>query len=398
MSSIADFVRLAYEKVPAVREKFAEAGLVPGDIRSQADLGRIPLIRKSELAEGQRREPPFGGFLTMPESALQRIYVSPGPIYDPQGPGPDYWRWGQALSAAGFAQEDIVQNTFSYHLTPAGMMFDSALRHLGCTVIPAGVGNTELQVQIMREAGVTGYIGVPSFLYTLLKKAEELGFSKHDIQLRKAWVTAEKLSEDLRAVLSRDFGVEVYQGYGTADLGCVAYECSQRRGFHVAGGVIVEVVDPETGQALNSGEPGEVVVTVLEPFYPLIRFGTGDLGALTGAPCGCGRPGERLTGILGRTTGGVKVKGLFLYPHQVEELRSRFAQVAFLQAVITQIDFRDVLILRAEPVPDADTEGLGKRVEREAKELLRFTCRVELVARGTFDGTEKNIIDARSWE
>lgn len=397
MSFLPEFVRAAYEKSPAVREIFAASGLEPGDIRSRADLGRIPLLRKSELAEKQRSAPPFGGFLTLPEGELQRIFVSPGPIYDPQGPGPDFWRWGEALSAAGFAQGDIVQNTFSYHLTPAGMMFDNALCRLGCTVIPAGVGNTELQVQIMREAGVTGYIGVPSFLYTLVKKAQELGY-QDDIRLRKAWVAAEKLSDELRSILTRDFGIEVYQGYGTADLGCVAYECSARNGFHLADGVIVEVVDPETGQALGPGQPGEVVVTLLEPSYPLLRFGTGDLGVLTDSPCDCGRPGERLTGIFGRTADGIKVKGLFLYPHQIEELRSRFTGIRFIQAEISQVDFRDVLTLKVELDQAENAADTATAVSHQAKETLRFTCRVQTVPSGTFSDADKNILDTRTWE
>ncbi|MEW6540104.1 MAG: AMP-binding protein [Bacillota bacterium] len=397
MNSLPKFVHAAYAKSPAVREIFAAAGLRPEDIRSRADLDRVPLLRKSELAGRQRSAPPFGGFLTVPEGELQRIFVSPGPIYDPEGSGPDFWRWGQALRAAGFAQGDIVLNTFSYHLTPAGMMFDNALRRLGCTVIPAGVGNAELQVQIMRETGVTGYIGVPSFLYTLVKKAQELG-CRGDIRLRKAWVAAEKLLEGLRSILAQEFGIEVFQGYGTADLGCVAYECPARSGFHLAQGVIVQVVDPETGRALTPEQPGEVVVTLLEPTYPLLRFGTGDLGALTNAACPCGRPGERLTGILGRTADGVKVKGLFLYPHQVEELRSRCAGVRFLQAQISRVDFRDVLTLKIELEPDRDAAGASAAVARQAKEILRFTCGVETVPTGTFSEADRNILDTRTWE
>jgi len=397
LSSLHEFIRAAYEQAPAIREKFLSAGLQPSDIRTVSDLGRVPVTRKDELAKRQRSNLPFGGFLTLPVDRLQRIFISPGPIYDPQGPGADYWRWGQALTAAGFTRGDIVQNTFSYHLTPAGMMFDDALRHLGCTVIPAGVGNTELQVQILRELGVTGYVGVPSFLYTLLQKSRELGLSRQDIRLCKAWVAAEKLSEDLRALLARDFGVEVYQGYGTADLGCVAFECPERRGFHLADGVIVEIVDPESGRSLAAGQPGEVVVTVLEPSYPLLRFGTGDLGALTDVPCPCGRPGPRLTGILGRTMDGVKVKGLFLYPHQISDFQARFPEIKHCQAVVSQEDFRDVLTLRVEPVLGVPVDDLAARVQREAKEVLRFTCRVELVPPGTL-ANEKLLIDARNWD
>ncbi|MDA8097607.1 MAG: AMP-binding protein [Clostridia bacterium] len=397
MSELRSFIVRAYQEAPAVRAQFDDAGVDPGTIVETGDLARVPVLRKGVLAERQKADRPFGGFLTVPPSDVQRIFASPGPIYDPQGKNPDYWRWGAALEAAGFAPGDIVQNTFSYHLTPAGMMFDSALRALGCTVVPAGVGNSEIQITVMRDLGVTGYIGVPSFLYTLLKKAEEMG-CRGDLKLTRAWVAAEKLSEELRVRFREQYGVEVYQGYGTADLGCVGYECSERRGFHLAPGVIVEILDPETGSVLPDGEAGEVVVTVMEPLYPLVRFGTGDLGIMLTDSCPCGRPARRLAGIFGRTADGVKVRGLFLYPHQIEELERRIPEIRFCQAVVTTSDFRDVLTLKVQTHDGIHGETLKGKVAFEAKACFRLTSAVEIVAADFFGDDKKKVVDLRSWE
>ncbi|MFZ5898088.1 MAG: phenylacetate--CoA ligase family protein [Bacillota bacterium] len=395
----AGFIDAAFKGSPALRAKFAEAGVELAEVRTPDDLVKLPLTRKSELAARQKDDVPFGGFLTVPLTALQRVFVSPGPIYDPQGPGEDYWGWKEALGAAGFGPGDIVQNTFSYHLTPAGMMFDGALRARGCVVVPAGVGNSELQLQVMRDLGVTGYIGVPSFLYALLKKADELGLTcPGDLKLQKAWVAAEKLSEDLRALLAERYGITVYQGYGTADTGCVAYECEMRKGFHVASRAILEVVDPETGQPVPDGEAGEVVVTILDPVYPLVRFGTGDLGIATAESCPCGRAARRLLGIYGRTSDGVKVRGLFIYPHQVAELQARLGNAGLCRAVVTQTDFRDRLTLQVETPDVANIPDLETRARALAKELLRLTVEVETVSPGTLSGSDKLIVDQRSWK
>lgn len=382
-TSFTDFVRFAYENSPAVRDKFTTAGLKPGDIRGTEDLPRLPLTRKSDLSARQQAAPPFGGFLAVPQERLQRIFASPGPIYDPQGEGEDYWRWGEALAAAGFEAGEIVQNTFSYHLTPAGFMFDGALRSLGCVVVPAGVGNTELQAQIMRDLQVNGYIGVPSFLYALIKKAEELGFVS-ELKLRRAWITAERLSEELRTLLREKYGISVFQGYGTADTGCVAYECPEIKGLHLARDVVVEIVDPQTGEPVPDGEVGEIVITLMVPTYPLLRLASGDLSAFIAEPCACGRPGKRLVGILGRAAAGVKVRGLFLYPHQVSELAGEFPQIKSLRAVVTQQDFRDELALEAELAPGAaEDPELTATIAARAKDLLRLKAEVFFVPPGT---------------
>lgn len=382
-ASFAAFITYAYENSPAVRDKFTAAGLEPAAIREVNDLPKLPVTRKGELSRRQQEAPPFGGFLAVPRERLQRIFASPGPIYDPQGEGEDYWRWREALEAAGFKAGDVVQNTFSYHLTPAGFMFDGALRSIGCTVVPAGVGNAALQVQIMRDLKVTGYVGVPSFLYALLQKAEEMGLAT-ELALTRAWVTAERLREELRRLLREKYGIMVFQGYGTADTGCVAYECAGQQGLHVARDVVVEIVDPQTGEPVPEGETGEIVVTLLDATYPLVRLATGDLSAFISAPCPCGRPGKRLVGVLGRAADGVKVRGLFLYPHQVAALAEEFAAVRALRAVVTLRDFRDELTLEAELVVGAEgTADLAAQIAARAKERLRLRSEVVFVPPGT---------------
>jgi phenylacetate-CoA ligase len=391
--SFAHYIRFAYDNSAAVREKFDDAGLKPGDVQSPGDLPRLPVTRKPDLSKRQQEKPPFGGFLAVPLSSVQRVFASPGPIYDPQGEGEDYWRWGEALTAAGFEAGDIVQNTFSYHLTPAGFMFDSALRSMGCTVIPAGVGNTELQAQIMRDLRVTGYVGVPSFLYSLIKKAEEQGFVS-ELALRRAWITAERLPEELRALLREKYGVKVFQGYGTADTGCVAFECLEAKGLHPGRGVVVEIVDPQTGEPVPDGETGEIVITLMVKTYPLLRLASGDLSAFAPEPCPCGRPGKRLAGVLGRAAAGVKVRGLFLYPHQVSELAGEFREIRALRAVVTQQDFKDELTLEAELHLEAEESlELTRAVATRAKDLLRLKARVVVVPPRTIDNTL--IVDKR---
>jgi len=399
LNRLQAFLVEASARVPSLRERLAAAGLEPGEVTSFADLARVPIMRKAQLVSLQQQCPPFGGLLGVPVRDLERIYISPGPIYDPQGPVADYWRWGEALAAAGFGAGDIVVNAFSYHLTPAGMMFDSALRVLGAVVVPTGVGNAELLVRAMKDVGVTGYVGVPSFLYSLVEKTAELGYRWHeDIKLRKAFVTAEKLPETLRQTLQDAYGISVLQGYGTADAGCLAYECPSRTGLHLARDVHMEIVDPDTGQRLAYGAPGEVVVTLLNPTYPLVRFGTGDLGIMVGEPCPCGRTGPRLKGIYGRTSEGVKVRGLFVYPSQVRELMARFPGVNCYQAVVTRDDsFKDVLTLRLEPAPGGPLPDTAE-VIRQAKECLRLTVGVEIVYPGTLKEGDPILVDERKWD
>src|SRR5512134_318200 len=245
---LRETVQYAYEKAPAARKKMDDAGVQPTDIQDVADLVKIPLTRKADLKNIQKTELPFGGLAAVPPREMRRIYVSPGPTFDPEGRAQTHWRWEKAFVAAGFRPGDIVQNTFTYHFSPAGLMFEEGLIRIGCTVIPAGVGNTEMQAQVLRDLRVTGYVGTPSFLMTLLEKAKEMGIVPGDgLQLRVALVAAEMLPESLRRRLQEEFGVQVRQCYGTADAGALGYECFEAKGMHVPDEIVLELLDPVAG-------------------------------------------------------------------------------------------------------------------------------------------------------
>ena len=279
-----------------IRARLTDAGVWPRHVRSVADLGAIPVLEKDDLPELQAAHPPFGGMLSYRAGTLKRIYRSPGPINDPQGDREDFWRVAPAASAAGFRAGDIVLNSFSYHLTPGGLMLDAGFRKLGCTVIPGGVGNTAAQIEVACAAGATGYAGTPQFLLTLLERAVEM---ERRLPFRRALVTGAPLPPPLRARLQDEFGVDVYQSYGTADAGTLGYECEEKDGWHVAPEVVIELLVPGDDRPAGEGEAGQVVVTSPNEVYPLVRFGTGDLSAWNREPCGCG----------GRTNHRMRVPG-----------------------------------------------------------------------------------------
>ena len=308
------------DQAPGFAARLSRAGLTPDEVHTPEDLNAIPVLRKDDMVAIQAAGGLFGGFLACQPEDLRRIYQSPGPIYDPEPERPDYWRWAPALRAAGFGPGDLVLNAFSYHLTPAGAMFEEGLRAVGCTVIPGGVGNQEQQVQALHDLGVSGYVGLPSYLKALLDRAETLGLS---LRVEKAFVTAEPLPPSLRQYLNAR-GVAVRQGYGTAECGNLGYECEQQAGWHIPEGILVQICDLNTGQPLPEGKSGEIVVTLDNPDYALVRFGTGDLSALNAEPCPCGIPTPRLVGWLGRVGEAVKVRGMFLHPHQLREMMARF--------------------------------------------------------------------------
>jgi phenylacetate-CoA ligase len=386
----------AYANAPAVRRKLDAAGVDPRDIQSLVDLTRIPITRKDDLIELQEVAPPFGGLLGVPLDRLRRAFQSPGPILDPQGLKPDYWRFATALHAAGLRSGDIVICSFSYHLTPAGFMFDDALGALGCTVLPAGVGNTELQIGWLRSLNATGYVGTPSFLNILLEKADELGWRPGaGLALRSAAVAAEMLPESLRSAVQAR-GVSVCQSYGTADLGLLAYECSQQCGLHIPESAIVELIDPATGQPVEPGQPGEVVATVDCPTYPLLRFGTGDLSAFDLSLCPCGRTSPRLTRIIGRIGDAVKVRGMFVHPRQVDEILTRFPEIPRCQLVVTRTEHRDELTIRLETAEAA--AELIERVVARLRDIFKVRAEPVVVPPGTIAADAKRILDERSWE
>src|SRR5436190_2878216 len=319
MSALPQIIAAAKERAPAYRRLLA--GVHPEDVVDRRYLAELPLTRKSELIELQRQNPPFGGLTAAPMSSLRRVFVSPGPIYEPEGRRPDYWRFARALFAAGFRAGDLVHNTSSYHLTPAGAMVESGAETLGCPVIPAGTGQTEQQLRTIADLRPVGYIGTPSFLKVLLDRAASEGGDVSS--LKKALVGAEALPSALRAEF-RSRGLGVLQCYGTADIGIIAYESTGPQGELCDGmvvdeGIILELVLPGTGEPVPPGEVGEVVVTTLTPEYPLIRFATGDLSAMLPGPSPCGRTNHRIKGWLGRADQHTKVSDILEKPEKHAE-------------------------------------------------------------------------------
>src|SRR6185437_8700714 len=290
------------------------ASVDPARVASREALAKLPVTRKSDLPERQKASPPFGGLTATPAAGLARIFMSPGPIFDPEGRQADYWRTARTLFAAGFRAGDVALNCFSYHLTPAGSMMETGLHHLGCAVIPGGVGQTELQAQAIAQLAPSGYVGTPSFLKLILEKCDELGLASRSIV--RALVSGEAFLPPVRAFLGGR-GIEAFQAYGTADLGMVAYETRAREGLVVNEDMIVEIVRPGTGDPVPEGEVGEVVVTPFNADYPLVRFATGDLSAVLAGPSPCGRTNMRIKGWMGRADQTTKVRGMFVHPHQV---------------------------------------------------------------------------------
>jgi phenylacetate-CoA ligase len=321
------------------------------------------------------------------------VFCSPGPIYEPEGHGTDYWRMGRALFAAGFRAGDLVHNAFSYHFTPAGAMMDSGAHAVGCTVFPAGTGQTEMQVQTIADMQPDGYIGTPSFLKLLLEKADELGI--RPASLKKASVGGEAFPPSLRDWF-RARGIEVYQSYGTADLGLVAYETSAREGLVVDEGVMLEIVRPGTGDPVPEGDVGEVVVTTFNPDYPLIRFGTGDLSAVLAGPCPTGRTNTRIKGWLGRADQTTKVRGMFVHPGQVAEIVRRHPAVKKARLVVSGVMADDRMRLDVEV--EGRPEGLADKIAESIRDVTKLRGEVALCAVGSLANDGKVIEDVRRYE
>jgi phenylacetate-CoA ligase len=352
------------------------------------------VTRKDDLPRFQAEEPPFGGLAGVPVEGLARMFMSPGPIYDPQGKGDDFWRFRHGLAAAGFQAGDVALVCASYHLTPLGFMLDDAARALGCVTIPGGVGQTELQAKVAAALRATAYIGTPSFLLTLAQKARELGAP---LSLQVAFVIAEMLPESLRAEIEA-MGIRCLQGYGTADLGCLAYECVEKGGWHLHPECVVEVLDLESGAPAAPGTPGEVVCTIFDEAYPLIRFAIGDIAALAPeAPCRCGRTTPKLAGLLGRVGDAVKVRGMFVRGAQVEAVAKRLPEVKRVQAVVTRDGHHDRLEVLAE-VADPGAAALAATLAEALREELKVRAEVRLVAEGTIPAGAKRLDDRRVWK
>ena len=372
------------------------------EVTSRQALARLPVLRKATLFERQQRlrqNDPFGGFSTIGWGAMQargraarRVFQSPGPIYEPEGHGDDYWRVGRAMRAAGFVAGDLIHNSFSYHLTPAGSMMETGAHALGCTVFAGGVGNTELQLQAMRELKPDAYCGTPSFLRIVFEKAAELGVVLPSV--KKALVSGEAFPPSLRDALGAQ-GVQAYQCYATADVGLIAYETSAREGLVVDEGVLVEIVRPGTDDPVADGEVGEVVVTVFNPDYPLVRFGTGDLSAVLAGPCPTGRTNMRIKGWLGRADQTAKVRGMFVHPSQVAEIVKRHPEIARARLVVSGEQANDQMALRVEALPG---DGLAERIALTTRDVTKLRANVEIVAPGSLPNDGKVIEDARSYK
>jgi phenylacetate-CoA ligase len=392
---LREIVAHAYARAPHFRRTFEKAAISPRDVESIDDLAKIPITRKDDLPALQANDPPFGGLLGVNPALLQRIFASPGPIIDPQGAGEDFWRFRMALGAAGFRRGDIAINSSSYHLTPLGFMLDNAARSLGCVVVPAGVGQTDLQVRVAAAVRATAYLGTPSFLYTLLKRGRELG---SPLAIEVAFVTAEMLPESLRSEVENDFGVRLLQGYGTADQGLLAYECPEKGGMHLHPEAIVEVLDLESRKPAAPGQPGEIVATTFDDAYPLIRFATGDIGALAppGA-CACLRTAPKLAGLVGRVGDAVKVKGMFIRGAEIEKALKAFP-VARFQAVVTRDQHQDHLEYVVELAEGtAADDALLSRMAETLREAVKVRGDVRAAPAGTIAQGAKRIDDRRTW-
>ncbi len=379
----------AQQNAPAIAELLADVDAAT--IVRRSALEALPLLRKSELIERQKQQPIFGGLTCLAPPELTQIFASPGPIFEPGARRPDFWRFARALHAAGFQAGEIVHNCFSYHFTPAGMMLEAGAQALGCAVVPAGGGQTELQVQVMAHVRPQGYVGTPSFLKMILDKADELGVDLSS--LSKALVTGEYLPSSLRETLAGR-GIAVLQCYATADLGLIAYESSAREGMIVDEGIILEIVRPGTGDPVADGEVGEVIVTSLSPEYPLIRFATGDLSAILSGQSPCGRTNRRIKGWMGRADQTAKVRGMFVRPLQVAEVLHRHPQVLKGRLVVERINDMDIMTLHCEIATDIP-QGLEAAVVDTLRQVCNLRGEVAFVPAGGLANDGKVIDDLR---
>jgi phenylacetate-CoA ligase len=394
-AALPEQIANAQKNAPAYGELLADVAF--HRITDRTALASLPVIRKSELIERQKRvfaeRRPFGGLTAVPTGQLARLFASPGPIYDPEAMRPDYWRMARALYAAGFRRGDVIHNSFSYHLTPAGSMLESGAHALGCAVVPAGVGNTELQVRTIADVQPVGYVGTPSFLKILIDKGKEMGV---DLScLKRALVSGEALPPTLRAEL-KGGGIDVRQCYATADLGLIGYESEPGAGLIVDEWIIVEIVRPGTGDPVAPGEVGEVVVTTLNPDYPLIRFGTGDLSATIPGTSACGRTNMRLKGWLGRADQTTKVRGMFVHPAQIAEVLKRHPQIGKARLVVDRVQANDVMTLRCECA--AGDALIAAAIVESIQAVTKMRGEVDLVAPGSLPNDGKVIDDVRKYE
>ena len=392
------------EKIRAVAAAPLHCDVEPAAVGSRAALAQLPVVRKSQLQALQQAARAqaggvvapgdvFGGFSAIAfGAAMPRVFASPGPIYEPEGRGGDYWRMARAIYAAGFRAGELIHNSFSYHFVPAGSMMESGAHALGCTVFPGGTGQTEQQVQAMRELRPAGYIGTPSFLKIIVEKAQEMGLALPSVT--KALFGGEAYPPSLRDWFV-ERGIDGYQCYATADLGLIAYETTAREGLVLDEGVIVEIVRPGTGDPVPVGEVGELVVTSLNPDYPLIRFGTGDLSAILPGMCPSGRTNHRIRGWMGRADQTTKVRGMFVHPKQVDDIVKRFPEIGRARLVVSGEMANDTMTLRVEAQA---SEGLSLRLAQALRDVTKLRGEVSIEQSGSLPNDGKVIEDARSYK
>ncbi|MBI2217480.1 MAG: phenylacetate--CoA ligase family protein [Candidatus Rokubacteria bacterium] len=393
---LARLVEHAWAPAPGVRRRLEDAGLQPGDVRRIDDLARVPVMKKSAMPDLQKADPPFGGFCTVPVQRLRRIFVSPGPILEPMGPELSAWHGETCLYAGGFRPGDVVVNTFGYQLLPAAHELDEALHTIGCVVVSTGVGNTDQQVTVATTVRATGYVGTPSFLMTILKRANEMGVGRPPFEV--AQVGAEPFPESLRRVFQDEHGIMARQGFGTADLGMIAYECAEAAGMHLVEDVITQICDPRTGEPLPHGQVGEIVATTNNMTYPMIRFGTGDLSLVTDEPCACGRTSPRMLGWRGRADEVTKVRGVFVHPRQADEVVARVQGVRRVQVVVGREGHQDSLTMRVELAEGVDAAAARSTLESAIRDVMKLRGTVEVVGAGVIPEGAKKIADERTWE
>lgn len=393
-------VKTAYENAPAVKARFEAAGITPNDIQSLADLPQIPVLPKDDIVAMQQANPPFGGMLGVSPDKITHIFFSPGPIYEP-APEADDSAWDVAVGAlqmTGFKPGDVVLNSFTYHLVPAGFLFDNALTRLGCTVVPGGTGSAELQLKMMQDLQVTGYSGTPSFLMSLIKKAEAAGLDfRKDLQLKTAIFSAEPLPPSLRQTFVEEYGLAVGNAYATADFGLLALNTGDGMAMSILPEPIVEVVDSDTGQPVGAGETGEVVATNFSRAYPLIRIGTGDMAMNVDPNPGQSGQTERSLILVGRSGEAAKVRGMFVHPNQLRFATGQIPGISKVQGVVSRPELKDYFLLRVQ------AEGVDETaVAAQIKTAVQGLCRVrvdavEFIAPGSLADDAPGMVDARDW-
>lgn len=387
VGQLADFIQFATAQCDHYQATLA--AFEPESIRSRADLAKLPLLRKSDLIKLQARQMPFAG-INANNGSLQRIFQSPGPIYDPQGQGDDFWRTGRAFYAAGFSAGDLVQNCLSYHLTPGGFILDAGAKACGCVVIPAGPGQTEQQLEVINDLKPQGYCGTPSFLNILRQKGDISS-------IKKALVTGEALPESLRQSFEDD-GISVLQAYASADAGLIAYESSAKEGLIVSEDILLEIVTPGTNEPVSEGEVGEIVITSFNRDYPLIRFATGDLSALLPGQSPCGRTNMRIKGWMGRADQTTKVKGMFVHPSQIASVIERHPQIAKARLVVTNENHRDQMTLICQMSSGVSAAEIDlDAVNDSVKSITKLNAIIEVVAANQLANDGKVIHDLRDY-